>query len=93
MPFEDIVKKMHSRALTNPGDVLKAFAGISQYFSSQYGWTFWYGIPVERFDQCMLFRPAASSRQREGFPTWSWAGWETEDANADIPDPFACYGF
>ena len=65
MPFRDVVKKMHSRALTNPGDVLRAFAGVSRYFSSQYGWTFWYGIPVERFDQCMLFGPAASSRQRK----------------------------
>lgn len=74
--FVRLVDELNARALTYPGDILRAFAGISRYFSLRYGWNFWHGVPIELLDFCLRFDPTASSRPRVGFPTWSWAGWE-----------------
>ena len=69
IPFTYLVEEMDWRTLTYPGDMQGTFAGISHYFLLRYGWTFWQGVPIERFNSCLVFNPAASSRWRARFPS------------------------
>ncbi|KIN02953.1 hypothetical protein OIDMADRAFT_27430 [Oidiodendron maius Zn] len=56
-------------------DAIKAFAGVLQRLETIYPKGFFWGLPVEDFDWGLTWRPQVPPERREGFPTWSWAGW------------------
>jgi hypothetical protein len=62
--------------MTNSGDALNAFSGILQNLEKKYGGEFFCGLPVPEFQWGLLWRYQSPPKQRFGFPTWSWAGWE-----------------
>jgi hypothetical protein len=72
------VSALCSRVLTNPGDILLAFTGISNDLSESMDCKFVWGMPTAFFDHALLFENLASrpTRRRLGFPSWSWAGWQ-----------------
>lgn len=43
--------------------------------SQRLGCDFWMGMPRAIFDIALLWQPVAKVTRREGFPSWSWAGW------------------
>ena len=66
------VKAYTARQLTNPGDILNAFSGIA---NTIYHGRLIDGLPVSAFDLALLWQPQVLLKRREGFPSWSWAGW------------------
>jgi hypothetical protein len=66
------VEAYTARQLTNPGDILNAFSGIANVI---YHGRFIEGLPVSAFDLALLWQPRVLLKRREGFPSWSWAGW------------------
>lgn len=63
------------RVMTKQEDALNAFDGILQRLESMYGSGFFWGLPEADFQWGLLWQAQAPSQQREGFPSWSWAGW------------------
>ena len=63
------------RTMTYPEDAIRAFAGVLQRLETIYPDGFFWGLPFEDFDWALLWRPQVPHVRREGFPTWSWAGW------------------
>ena len=67
------------RKLTYSSDALDAFAGIQKALSRSMDNTkFWFGMPASVFDWALLFSGSLGQKmkRREGFPSWSWAGWQ-----------------
>lgn len=56
-------------------DAIRAFAGVLQRLETIYPKGFFWGLPIEDFDWGLLWRSQVPPTRREGFPTWSWAGW------------------
>jgi hypothetical protein len=56
-------------------DAIRAFAGVLQRLETIYPKGFFWGLPVEDFDWGLTWKPQVPPIRREGFPTWSWAGW------------------
>lgn len=56
-------------------DAIRAFAGVLQRLEIIYPRGFFCGLPREDFDWALLWRSQVPPQRREGFPTWSWAGW------------------
>jgi hypothetical protein len=83
MIFSEIARDLNNRKLSYESDLLNAFAGISRYLGKRFGWTFWNGLPTENFDNYILFS-AIGSKRRQGFPSWSWAGWK-QDGSGSVP--------
>lgn len=65
------------RALTDPGDVLRAMAGIIRRMSEKVKYRFIQGLPSGAFDIFITFTSyACILRRRKGFPSYSWCGWQ-----------------
>ncbi|PQE14955.1 heterokaryon incompatibility protein [Rutstroemia sp. NJR-2017a WRK4] len=66
------------RMLTYPSDILNALAGVLMTQSRMMDCEIFQGLPAAIFDIAMLWQPSGETemRRREGFPSWSWAGWE-----------------
>jgi hypothetical protein len=89
-----LVTGICSRAMTNPGDILHAFTGISNIFSSSMKCQMVWGLPTSYFDYALLFESLATIhiRRRPGFPSWTWAGWKEPDkTNGDYPGSLLIY--
>lgn len=63
------------RTLTFPSDTLKAFSGIGAVLSQALSSVMICGLPASIFDLALLWQPAGKLSRKEGFPSWSWAGW------------------
>lgn len=63
------------RNMKYAGDALRAFAGVLQRLETIYPKSFFWGLPIEDFDWALVWRSQAPPIRREGFPSWSWAGW------------------
>jgi hypothetical protein len=57
-------------------DAIRAFAGVLQRLETIYPKGFFWGLPIEDFDWALTWRAQVPPTRREGFPTWSWAGWK-----------------
>lgn len=85
------VPVFNMRSLTYDSDVMKAFAGVTDYYSSgmfvvnQKG--FLYGHPLEFFEVSLLWQtesdaitrkrsPRGPSENMDRIPSWSWFGWQ-----------------
>ena len=64
------------RDMTDPSDSLNAFKGVLQKMTELYPKGWYEGLPVEDFDWALLWRHQHPARRREGFPSWTWAGWK-----------------
>lgn len=67
------------RKLTFASDALNAFAGAHKALARAMDNTrFWYGMPSSVFDWALMWSGASGERltRRQGFPSWTWAGWE-----------------
>ena len=65
-----------SRTMTKAEDALNAFLGILQCLEIVYEDGFFWGLPVADFQWGLLWQFESPPTRREGFPTWSWAGWK-----------------
>ncbi|KAI1414331.1 heterokaryon incompatibility protein-domain-containing protein [Hypoxylon sp. FL1857] len=64
------------RHMTYQSDGLNAMAGLCRRLGERGRCSLLQGIPVSSFDLYLPFQPRAKRIQRrEGFPSWSWAGW------------------
>jgi hypothetical protein len=64
------------RSMTDPSDGLNAFSGILTFLEKLYPKGFHCGLPIEDFQWGLLWVAKGRSLRREGFPSWSWAGWQ-----------------
>ena len=64
------------RTMTKDEDALNAFLGVLQVLETEYEDGFFWGLPVADFQWALLWQTPHPPKRREGFPTWSWAGWK-----------------
>ncbi|KAL2019684.1 hypothetical protein VTK56DRAFT_9303 [Thermocarpiscus australiensis] len=62
------------RVLTGQSDALRAMAGVMRRVSQKLGYRMLEGLPTAVFDRFLLFC-GRNLHRREGFPSYSWAGW------------------
>jgi hypothetical protein len=85
--YYSLVEMYQERILSNPADILNAFAGIMADFQQRNGTMFACGLPEYELDRALLWRPdgilkrrrkdvsPSSDTARLCYPSWSWAGW------------------
>jgi hypothetical protein len=66
------------RSLTEPSDILNAFEGVAGVLQSHMDTSMHFGLPLGLLDSALLWESLQLLRRREGFPSWSWAGWVGE---------------
>lgn len=72
-----LIQYFGAKELTHQEDALNAMAGITARFARQMKCRTLEGFPVAAFDYFLLFVSSDSSlSRREGFPSYSWAGWK-----------------
>jgi Heterokaryon incompatibility protein (HET) len=89
--YETALTNYSSRSMTHKEDALAAFRGIVNEFDKTMfdrpaqddtltrvpdGGGFIWGLPLRVLPQALLFNHEAPVNRREGFPSWSWVGWE-----------------
>ncbi|KAK8059008.1 HET-domain-containing protein [Apiospora phragmitis] len=77
-PFEDyesIVQAYSQRTLSFESDRLEAISGCLTILSHSQGVHFLKGLPTVDFHYALLRTLGEYDHRREGFPSWSWAGW------------------
>ena len=71
--------------LTYEEDILRAFSGITSFFSRTFIGGFHHGLPELFFDLALLWQPRTPNSRRlvlgdeplnNRFPSWSWTGWK-----------------
>jgi hypothetical protein len=74
--FWSLVEAYSRRDLSFEADAIRAFSGIMASIEPQYGSAIW-GLPRMEFMRGLTWshREHNMSLRREGFPSWSWAGW------------------
>jgi hypothetical protein len=75
--YSIVLQNYLGRSLTNSDDILKAFAGVTSFLSDVLGPVFW-GLSENYFHQAICWHCSTDQvplRRRQGFPSWSWAGW------------------
>jgi hypothetical protein len=75
--YGHLVKAYSKRQLSFPADRLNAFSGMLKSLERFFQSPFAYGIPERNIEKGILFHPYDPKR-RQGFPSWSWAGWDSE---------------
>ena len=71
-----MVEVYSRRKMSKAEDALNAFSGVLQCLETKYEDGFFWGLPVADFQWGLLWRFQSRPTRREGFPTWSWAGWK-----------------
>ncbi|KAI9644917.1 hypothetical protein NHQ30_006951 [Ciborinia camelliae] len=69
------VETYTARLLTYPSDIINALAGVLDTQGKAMNCDIFYGLPSAIFDMALLWQPSGEMIRREGFPSWSWAGW------------------
>ncbi|KAI9147192.1 hypothetical protein HJFPF1_13225 [Paramyrothecium foliicola] len=65
------------RSMTDSRDSLNAFDGVLKALQDElYPGGFHWGIPKEQFNLGLLWLSRGGMKRREGFPSWSWCGWQ-----------------
>jgi hypothetical protein len=92
--YNQWLKNFLKRRLTVKSDILFAFDGALSVSSHHIG-KFHFGIPIDHFCQCLHWIVDKNSKstlsdkrqdqaitvRRQGFPSWSWAGWLWDGPN------------
>jgi Heterokaryon incompatibility protein (HET) len=88
--YTGLVEEFTRKHLTFPGDILKAFSGISASMEKLCGWRFVAGLPEYLLDYALLWEPDQTLDQRrsedsgDAFPSWSWAACAGEVCHKSI---------
>ncbi|KAJ5546938.1 HET-domain-containing protein [Penicillium frequentans] len=64
------------RQTTYKSDAIRAMEGLLHIFQLSFKSEFISGLPKSLLDVALLWRATRQLKRREGFPSWSWAGWE-----------------
>ena len=72
----NMVDMYSRRTMSKDEDALNAFLGVLQCLETNYEDGFFWGLPVADFHRALLWRFQKHPTRREGFPSWSWAGWK-----------------
>ncbi|KAF4635627.1 hypothetical protein G7Y89_g2460 [Cudoniella acicularis] len=76
--YDHYVREYCSRELSYEADTIKAitplFEDLQRTHSIFKGGFFW-GLPVDALPFALLWFCSGQQQRREGFPSWSWAGW------------------
>jgi hypothetical protein len=78
--YIDLVEEYTQKDLTDPGDILNAFAGIMEHTIKTIETHFVCGLYAPVIESFLWYQKTRHSRRREAgepgkFPSWSWAGW------------------
>lgn len=65
-----------TRQLTYASDILNAMDGICRALSIRCKCSFFQGMPVAALDLYLVFHTLRVADRRQGFPSYSWAGWQ-----------------
>lgn len=76
--YSDFLSLYSGRQLTIPSDVLSACRGILNHLTKNTSMEFVHGLPKNNILPALMWKahPQHCLRLRNGFPTWTWAGWE-----------------
>jgi hypothetical protein len=78
-PFMSVISPYLRRNLSRQSDAINAIAGALRPLSVSMGYSYICGIPKIGFDVFLHFFSNTNSRsvlrRRQGFPSYSWAGW------------------
>lgn len=78
--YADLLQSYSAQSLTDPSNVINTFYSVLDSLLSSLGQHI-YGLPQVVFHAAMLWDYSGiSNRTDKGkqFPSWSWAGWESE---------------
>ncbi|ESZ91514.1 hypothetical protein SBOR_8085 [Sclerotinia borealis F-4128] len=70
------VETYTTRNLTYPSDTINALSGVLNTQGNAMNCDIFHGLPSAIFDMALLWQPCGKMIRREGFPSWSWAGWQ-----------------
>jgi len=84
--YNKLISEFTSRALSNPGDSVRAISGIMnlwrQHFLEKFDNI---GLPTNMMDVALLLKPTEvftyrtdPNTHQHPFPSWCWAGWKGE---------------
>jgi hypothetical protein len=74
--YAKAVESYTSRQATYNSDAIRAMEGLLHIFQRSFKSEFICGLPESLLDIALLWRATRQLKRREGFPSWSWAGWE-----------------
>lgn len=75
------------RYMTYQSDALNAFSGIVQYLQeAAYPRGFFWGLPLEDFNWALSWVNRGVTKRRQGFPSWSWTGWQGRKWGGEVFD-------
>jgi hypothetical protein len=80
--YADSLRAYITRRLSKASDAIDAFYGVLESLSSSLGQHLC-GLPEAVFHAAMLWRYDGKSKrtlERSEFPSWSWAGWESDSS-------------
>ncbi|KAI0160858.1 hypothetical protein GGR52DRAFT_149691 [Hypoxylon sp. FL1284] len=93
--YEQLVMDYTSRKLTYADDIQRAFVGSQNFVGSLLRNTRWFhGLPSVVFDWAVMWHslysiPPQKLERRQGFPSWSWMGWQGPSAAARIKELYS----
>ncbi|KAK8136610.1 HET-domain-containing protein [Apiospora sp. TS-2023a] len=73
--YESIMSAYSQRNLSYESDRMDAISGCFNILTHSQGICFVKGLPTVDFHYALLWTLEEYDRRREGFPSWSWAGW------------------
>jgi hypothetical protein len=74
--FMRYVENYAQRKLSFESDIINAFAGVTNWFRADVSLGCIIGLPNATFGLDVLWNPEEYLKGRNGFPSWSWTGWE-----------------
>ena len=76
--YDSFVSAYTGRSLTDQFDALNAGRGVLNAITKNTGRAFIFGLPIDDFHRALLWKSHHGNTltRREGFPSWSWAGWK-----------------
>jgi hypothetical protein len=74
--YDSLLRSYSPRQLSFESDKVNAITGCLNVITERKGIPFIYGLPTTDFHYALLWVDEYD-RPREGFPSWSWAGWHS----------------
>lgn len=76
--YTSAVELYTRRELTNPVDILDAFAGVQQVLEKRLATTIYHGLFEAMMNSSLIWESSKKLVRRSRFSSWSWAGWMGE---------------